>query len=226
MTLRPPAARRRGSGRAAVDPRHRPRRRGDARQPRRRTPHPASRAPGEAGCVVGGGITAIELAEGLAAQRVETHYLMRGDRYWASVLEPARVGARRGAPRRGRHPHPPRHGAGPRDRAQGPGGGGRDPDGGRAAVRPPRGGDRHAAADRAGPSRRASRPAAASGPTTTFQTSDPDIFAAGDAAEVLDPATGKRGLDSLWSVAIEQGRAAGDNLSGVVRHYRRPRHST
>ncbi|MBF8257332.1 MAG: FAD-dependent pyridine nucleotide-disulfide oxidoreductase, partial [Anaerolineales bacterium] len=28
-------------------------------------------------CVVGGGITAVELAEGLAAQRVETHYLMR-----------------------------------------------------------------------------------------------------------------------------------------------------
>ena len=56
----------------------------------------------------------------------------------------------------------------------------------------------------------------------TFQTSDADIFAAGDAAEVLDPATGKRGLDSLWSVAIEQGGAAGANLSGVVRQYRRP----
>jgi len=38
-------------------------------------------------CVVGGGITAIELAEGLAAHGVETHYLMRGDRYWPSVLD-------------------------------------------------------------------------------------------------------------------------------------------
>ena len=49
----------------------------------------------------------------------------------------------------------------------------------------------------------------------TFQTSDPDIFAAGDAAEVLDPVTGKRGVDSLWSVAIEQGRVAGGYLSGA-----------
>ncbi|MBM2843464.1 MAG: hypothetical protein HW404_1301 [Anaerolineales bacterium] len=39
-------------------------------------------------CVVGGGITAVELAEGLAAQRVETHYLMRKDRYWGGVLDP------------------------------------------------------------------------------------------------------------------------------------------
>jgi NADPH-dependent 2,4-dienoyl-CoA reductase/sulfur reductase-like enzyme len=55
-----------------------------------------------------------------------------------------------------------------------------------------------------------------------FRTSDPDVFAAGDVAEVLDPATGKRGLDSLWSVAIEQGRTAGANLAGVDEPYRRP----
>jgi NADPH-dependent 2,4-dienoyl-CoA reductase/sulfur reductase-like enzyme len=56
----------------------------------------------------------------------------------------------------------------------------------------------------------------------TFETSCPDIFAAGDAAEVLDPVTGKRGLDALWSVAIEQGRVAGENLAGGGRQYRRP----
>jgi hypothetical protein len=41
-------------------------------------------------------------------------------------------------------------------------------------------------------------------------------------AEVLDPATGKRAVDSLWSVSIEQGRAAGGYLSGVGQPYHRP----
>jgi NAD(P)H-nitrite reductase large subunit len=37
--------------------------------------------------VVGGGITAIEIVEGLRAQRVQVHYLMRGERFWRSVLD-------------------------------------------------------------------------------------------------------------------------------------------
>ncbi len=37
--------------------------------------------------VVGGGITALELVEGLVARRVRTHYLLRGDRYWSNVLD-------------------------------------------------------------------------------------------------------------------------------------------
>jgi NADPH-dependent 2,4-dienoyl-CoA reductase/sulfur reductase-like enzyme len=37
--------------------------------------------------VVGGGITALELAEGLAANRVKVRYLLRGDRYWGNVLD-------------------------------------------------------------------------------------------------------------------------------------------
>ncbi len=39
--------------------------------------------------VVGGGITALELAEGLAANRVKVCYLLRGDRYWGNVLDAA-----------------------------------------------------------------------------------------------------------------------------------------
>jgi NADPH-dependent 2,4-dienoyl-CoA reductase/sulfur reductase-like enzyme len=56
----------------------------------------------------------------------------------------------------------------------------------------------------------------------TFETDLPDILAAGDCAEVLDPTTGKRSLDALWSVANEQGRTAGDNLAGHRTVYRRP----
>ena len=35
--------------------------------------------------VIGGGIIALELAEGLAAHHVEVHYFLRGDRFWAKV---------------------------------------------------------------------------------------------------------------------------------------------
>src|SRR5262249_28640829 len=37
--------------------------------------------------VVGGGITALELAEGLAARRMKVHYFLRGPRYWADVRD-------------------------------------------------------------------------------------------------------------------------------------------
>ncbi len=37
--------------------------------------------------VVGGGITALELAEGLCARGMRTHYLLRGRRYWSDVLD-------------------------------------------------------------------------------------------------------------------------------------------
>ncbi len=172
-------------------------------------------------CVVGGGITAIELAEGLAAQRVETHYLMRGDRYWASVLSPHEstlveerlvddgIRIHRGMELA--------RVVGRKDRV--------------AAVETQTGDvlpcDLLAVAIGVQPRIEIAKEAGLETgrgiwTTDTFQASDPDVFAAGDAAEVLDPATGKRGLDSLWSVAIEQGRAAGDNLSGVVRQYRRP----
>jgi nitrite reductase (NADH) large subunit len=44
---------------------------------------------GKTAVVVGGGITALELAEGLAARRMQTHYFLRGDRYWSDVLDDA-----------------------------------------------------------------------------------------------------------------------------------------
>jgi NADPH-dependent 2,4-dienoyl-CoA reductase/sulfur reductase-like enzyme len=171
-------------------------------------------------CVVGGGITAVELAEGLVAQRVETHYLMRKERYWGGVLDPqesalverrlaeARVRIHRGVElagvveRRGRV-------AAIETRA-----------GGRLAC------DLLAVAIGTQPRLELAQQAGlATGrgiwTDPTFRTSDPDIYAAGDVAEVLDPATGERVLDSLWSVAIEQGKAAAENLCGVGQPYRR-----
>ncbi len=37
--------------------------------------------------VVGGGITALELVEGLAARGMRVHYFLRGERYWSDVLD-------------------------------------------------------------------------------------------------------------------------------------------
>ena len=172
-------------------------------------------------CVVGGGITAIELAEGLAAHGVETHYLMRGDRYWPSVLDAHEsalveerlnhdgIRIRRGVElaavigRKGKV----------------------------SAVETRDGGvvpcDLLAVAIGTQPRLELAQEAGLQtgrGIWTdpTFRTSEPDIFAAGDVAEVLDPATGKRGIDSLWTVAIEQGRAAGGQMCGAGRPYRRP----
>ena len=54
-----------------------------------------------------------------------------------------------------------------------------------------------------------------------MQTSAPDIFAAGDVAQVFDPLSGKYVLDSLWTPARQQGRIAGLNMAGVAETYRR-----
>jgi len=37
--------------------------------------------------VVGGGITALEIVEGLIARGAKVHYLLRGNRYWSNVLD-------------------------------------------------------------------------------------------------------------------------------------------
>jgi len=172
-------------------------------------------------CVVGGGITAIELAEGLAAHGVETHYLMRGDRYWGSVLDPhesALVEER--LVEDGIRIHRGVELAGIIGRN------------GRVSAVETREGTRlpcDLLAVAIGTQPRlelAQQVGLATGrgiwTDATFQTTDPDIFAAGDAAEVLDPATGKRAVESLWSVAMEQGRVAGESMCGLGRPYLRP----
>jgi NADPH-dependent 2,4-dienoyl-CoA reductase/sulfur reductase-like enzyme len=48
-----------------------------------------------------------------------------------------------------------------------------------------------------------------------LETSAPQVWAAGDAAQVFDPVTGVAQLDTLWASALQQGRVAGINMSGV-----------
>jgi NAD(P)H-nitrite reductase large subunit len=163
--------------------------------------------------VVGGGITALELVEGLASRRVKVHYFLRDSRYWGNVLDEAesRIVEHRlkeegvqihfntelaeiignGKKVTGVKTADGKHircemlayAIGIKPRID------LAKDAGIAC-------DRGILADQC------------------LQTNLPDIFAAGDAAQVFDPASGRSILDSLWSPAREQGYAAGLNMAG------------
>jgi NAD(P)H-nitrite reductase large subunit len=51
------------------------------------------------------------------------------------------------------------------------------------------------------------------------RTSDPYVFAAGDAAETVDPLTGQRAIPATWPVAVAQGRIAAVNMAGGSATY-------
>mgnify|MGYP002795413293 CR=1 FL=1 len=53
-----------------------------------------------------------------------------------------------------------------------------------------------------------------------MRTSDPDIYAVGDAVPVLDPLTGRLKLTPLAGPANKQGRIAADNICGIPSEYR------
>jgi nitrite reductase (NADH) large subunit len=52
---------------------------------------------------------------------------------------------------------------------------------------------------------------------TCGRTSLPDVFAAGDCAELPDPLTGNLSVSGIWPVAYEMGRAAGSTAIGVEK---------
>lgn len=170
--------------------------------------------------VVGGGITALELAEGLAARGVETHYLLRRDRYWPNVLDPDEsdlVEARLEAEAIRLHHNT--HLAGIRGRGGKVVGVALEPGGGLAC-------DLVAVAIGIAPRLDLAATAGlqvARGILVDpyLATSAEGVFAAGDVAEVVDPDTGEHVLDSLWWLAIEQGRTAGENMAGRRRAYRK-----
>jgi NADPH-dependent 2,4-dienoyl-CoA reductase/sulfur reductase-like enzyme len=168
--------------------------------------------------VVGGGITALELVEGFLSHHMNVHYLLRGDRYWSNVLDEqeSRIVERRlqseGVTL---HHHTEvievvgRHGKVSGVRLLD----GRtlkcDLVGYAIGIQP-----RLELAKQAGL-------AIERGILVNeyLQTSDPDIFAAGDVAQVYDPLSGRAVLDSLWTPARQQGQIAGLNMAGVKTTY-------
>lgn len=173
---------------------------------------------GRTAVVVGGGITALELAEGLLARGMKVHYLLRGDRYWSNVLdvqESRIVEARLLEEGVTLHHHAGLiEVIGRNGRVNGV----RLQDGQTLkcdllayaiGIRP-----RFELAKQAGLGIERGILV-----NEFLQTSDADIYAAGDVAQVFDPASGRSILDSLWNAAREQGHAAGLNMAGRQTAY-------
>jgi NAD(P)H-nitrite reductase large subunit len=55
-----------------------------------------------------------------------------------------------------------------------------------------------------------------------LRSSAPDVYAAGDVAQVYDPRVGKALLDTLWNSARSHGAAAGQNMAGGSVRYVKP----
>ncbi|HAE60290.1 MAG TPA: hypothetical protein DCG54_12490 [Anaerolineae bacterium] len=176
---------------------------------------------GRTALITGGGITALELAEGLAARGVKVHYVMRGERYWPNVLDEieSRVIESLLA-REGIHLY---HKSevieilGKNGKVVGA----RLADGRNLRA------DLIAYAIGIAPRIDLAQEAGIScerGITVneSMQTSQPDIFSAGDVAQVYDPVSGKHVLDSLWTPARQQGRIAGLNMAGHPAAYQKP----
>lgn len=173
---------------------------------------------GKTAVVVGGGITAIELAEGLLSRGMKVHYLLRGDRYWSNVLDEQES---RIIEHRLQEEGVTLHHHAELSEVTGRNGKVR-------AVRVLNGQtlncDLVAYAIGIRPRAELAKQAGLAIDrgilvNEYLQTNDPDIFAAGDVAQVYDPMSGRSILDSLWSPARQQGHTAGLNMAGRKTAY-------
>jgi NAD(P)H-nitrite reductase large subunit len=173
---------------------------------------------GKSAVVIGGGITALELVEGLGARGLKVHYFLRGDRYWGDVLDEAESSL---VMDRLRHEGVVIHTKTQVAQALGAGGkltGVKTQAGAHIpcqvlavaiGVRP-----------RADLARQAGLKVEKGVLVNQFlQTSVPNVYAAGDVAEVFDPRSGTTTLDVLWPTALAQGKVAGANMAGERRPY-------
>ncbi len=171
--------------------------------------------------VVGGGIVAMELVEGLKALGLKIHYFLRGDRYWPSVLDESesRIVEQR-LHHEGVHLHYRT------ELTEILGRGGRV-----SGVRTADGVTLPCEILAAGIGIRSRLELARSAGLRTerailtdefLRTSDPDIYAAGDVAQVFNPSTGHALIDSLWNPARQQGTTAALNMSGQNQPYVKP----
>jgi len=163
--------------------------------------------------VVGGGIIAVELVEGLLARGLKVHYFLRGDRYWPNVLDEAesRLLEHRLADE-GVILHFHTEAAevlGKRGKVVG--------------IRTTKGETIRCEIVAVGigvkPRMELAKTAGLATERgiladETLQTSDPDIFAAGDVSQVHDPLSGQSFIDTLWHPARVKGKVAALNMTG------------
>jgi NAD(P)H-nitrite reductase large subunit len=171
--------------------------------------------------VVGGGITALEIVEGLVARGVKVHYFLRGDRYWSNVLDETES---RIVEHRLKEDKVHIHFQTEMEEILTKGGrviGVRTRDGrqipcGIVAI-----------AIGVQPRKElgvASGLKAERGLVVDeyLCSSAPDVFAAGDVAQVVDSADGQVTLNTLWGLARDQGQIAGMNMAGKSTRYSQP----
>jgi NAD(P)H-nitrite reductase large subunit len=173
---------------------------------------------GKTAVVSGGGITALELVEGLVARGMKVHYLLRGDRYWSNVLDEheSKI-VEHSLQEEGvkLHYHSElvevtgKNGKVTGVRLQNDQVLKCDMVAYAIGIRP-----RIDLAKQAGL-------AVDRGILVNefLQTDDPNIYAAGDVAQVYDPSTGTSIIDSLWTPARQQGYSAGLNMAGKKSPY-------
>ncbi len=171
--------------------------------------------------VIGGGSTALEIVEGLHTRGVETHYFLRGERFWSRTLdrdESSLIEARLTAAGIRLHRHT--------EVARALGRDGRvvavETTAGAVVpcdllcvatgVRP--------RTDLAGVSGLAIDRGVVV--NRFLETSAPDVYAAGDVAQVAEGPGSSGALDTLWASACAEGQVAGRNMTGERIAYRRP----
>jgi NADPH-dependent 2,4-dienoyl-CoA reductase/sulfur reductase-like enzyme len=170
--------------------------------------------------VVGGGVVAIELVEGLVARGVKVHYLLRGDWFWSNVLGEVES---RMIEKTLTHDEVALHHnteiteiLGKRGKVTG--------------VRTSTGKVLPCDIVAVGIGVKARIELAQDAGLKTerailvdeyLKTSAHDVFAAGDAAQILDPTTGRHSIDNLWYPGRKQGRIAAFNMAGKTEKYRR-----
>ena len=171
----------------------------------------------KAAVVIGGGITAIEIVEGLRAHKVHVHYFMRKDHYWSDVLSDSESHiVEQGLRTQGVEIHFFAKLA----RILGQDGrvvGVETEDGQRIAC------DLVAKAFGVLPQVELAKAAGLDCGRGILvdqylRSSGDDIFAAGDLAEVRDASSERRTVEVLWSSAVAKGRIAGLNMAGGSLH--------
>ncbi len=177
-------------------------------------------SPSKAAVVVGGGVVSAEMVEGLVCRGVKVHYFLRGDRYWVNVLdEPESQIIENCLAHDGVELHYRTEIAeilGKQEKVTG--------------VRTKKGEviRCNMVGTCIGVKPRLEL-ALSAGLTTErgilaneyLQTSDPEIFTAGDCAQVFDPQTKHSIVDSLWTPGRMQGKTAAFNMAGQKKAYQR-----
>ncbi len=175
---------------------------------------------GKTAVVIGGGITALEITEGLIARGAKVHFLLRAGRYWSNVLDEAESELVENRLREDGvevHHHAELKEIQGRGHVQ--------------AIRLADGRvlrcDLVAYAIGILPRLELARQAGLAVDrgilaNQYMRTNLEDIYAAGDAAQVYDPRSGRAVLDSLWGTARDQGRIAGLNMAGRQTAYVKP----